>query len=133
MKVLDRRKPTTLLRAVGASGGFLLRNLLAQVLIVIGLALVVAIPLTVAAVRGASSAEFSATVEPSVVATTSIVLIVLGVLWKTWVLTPPQARARKPARSTWTDRVGLALAVSWPLQCGFLLVVLDSKMLPPMQ
>jgi hemin transport system permease protein len=70
----------TLLRAVGASGGFLLRNLLAQVSIVIGLALVVAIPLTVAAVRGASSAEFSATVEPSVVAMTSVVLIVLGVL-----------------------------------------------------
>jgi putative ABC transport system permease protein len=70
----------TLLRAVGASGGFLLRNLLAQVLIVIGLALVVAIPLTVAAIRGASSAEFTATVEPRVVVTTSIVLIVLGVL-----------------------------------------------------
>jgi putative ABC transport system permease protein len=70
----------TLLRAVGASGGFLLRNLLAQVLIVIGLALVVAIPLTVAAIRGASSAEFTATVEPRIIVTTSIVLIVLGVL-----------------------------------------------------
>jgi len=70
----------TLLRAVGASGGFLLANLLTQVLIVIGLALVVAIPLTVLAVQGASSAQFSATVEPSVVITTSLVILVLGVL-----------------------------------------------------
>jgi putative ABC transport system permease protein len=70
----------TLLRAVGASSWFLLGNLLVQVLIVIGSALAVAIPLTVLAVRGASSAEFSAAVEPSVVIGTSIAMLVLGVV-----------------------------------------------------
>jgi len=70
----------TLLRAVGASGGFLLGGLLAQVLIVIGIALVVAIPLTVVAVKGAASGGFTATVEPSVIVTTSVAIIVLGVV-----------------------------------------------------
>ena len=50
----------TLLRAVGASGGFLLRNLVLQVLLVIGAALVIAVPLTVFAVSAASSDAFAA-------------------------------------------------------------------------
>jgi putative ABC transport system permease protein len=70
----------TLLRAVGASGGFLLRSLLVQVLIVIGAALVIAIPLTVLAVKGAASGGFTATVEPNVVITTSIAIVVLGIV-----------------------------------------------------
>lgn len=48
-------------------------------------------------------------------------LIVLIVVWKTWVLaSPAELKARDPV--LWTDRVGLALAVAWPLQCGFSLV-----------
>ena len=61
----------TLLRAVGAGSWFLLRNLLFQVLLVIGAALVIAIPLTIFAVSAASSAAFAATTEPSVLLITS--------------------------------------------------------------
>jgi hypothetical protein len=50
-------------------------------------------------------------------------IIVLAVVWNTWVLAPPRAvKSREP--TPWTDRVGLVLAVAWPLQCGFGLVVL---------
>jgi putative ABC transport system permease protein len=70
----------TLLRAVGASGGFLLRNLVVQVVLVIGASLVIAVPLTVFAVSAASSAAFSATVQPSVVIVTSIAIMLLGIL-----------------------------------------------------
>ena len=77
---VQKTSSLTLLRAVGASTWFLLGNLLVQVLIVIGAGIVVAIPLTVLALRGASSAEFSATVEPSVVIGTSIAMLVLGVV-----------------------------------------------------
>lgn len=50
-------------------------------------------------------------------------LIALGVVWNTWVIRPPVASQGSPP-APWTDRVGLALAVAWPLQCGFGLVVL---------
>ena len=70
----------TLLRAVGASGGFLLGGLLAQVLIVIGIALAIAIPLTVFAVKGVGGGGFTATVEPSTIVTTSIAIVVLGIV-----------------------------------------------------
>jgi hypothetical protein len=50
-------------------------------------------------------------------------LIALGTVWKTWVMAPPdRLRVREPG--PWTDRVGLALAVAWPLQCGFGLMVI---------
>lgn len=50
-------------------------------------------------------------------------LVALGVVWNTWVLAPPRpAGSREP--TPWTDRVGLMLAVAWPLQCGFGLVML---------
>ncbi len=69
----------TLLRAVGASGGFLLGNLVLQVVIVIGAALAVAIPLTVLSVSAASSAAFTATVEPRIVIYTAIAIMLLGI------------------------------------------------------
>jgi hypothetical protein len=50
-------------------------------------------------------------------------LFAMGVVWTTWVLAPPKPPGpREP--TPWTDRVGLVLAVAWPLQCGFGLVVL---------
>ena len=58
-------------------------------------------------------------------------LLVLAVLWKVWVMVPPRARAASEGRSSWTGRLGMALSVAWPLQCGFLLVVLDSETLAP--
>jgi hypothetical protein len=50
-------------------------------------------------------------------------MVALGFVWTTWVLPPPKPPGeREPV--PWTDRVGLVLAVAWPLQCGFGLVVL---------
>jgi hypothetical protein len=49
-------------------------------------------------------------------------LIALAVVWKTWVLVPPE-QVNQSKRSPWTNRVGLILAVAWPLQCGFGLVI----------
>ncbi len=69
----------TLLRAVGATGGFLMGNLVIQVLLVIAAALVIAIPLTVFALSAASSDEFAAQTEPSVLSVTSVLIVVLGV------------------------------------------------------
>lgn len=70
----------TLLRAAGASGGFLLRNLVIQVVLVIGAALAIAVPLTVVAVSASSSEAFAATVEPTIIVTTSLAVIVLGII-----------------------------------------------------
>ena len=50
---VQKMSSLTLLRAVGASSGFLVRNLIVQVLLVIGAALLVAMPLTIVSVNGA--------------------------------------------------------------------------------
>jgi hypothetical protein len=68
-----------------------------------------------------------------IVLTTTVVaacVIVLAVLWKKWVLTPPTARLPSKGSSSWTERLGMAISVAWPLQCGFLMVVLDSENVP---
>ncbi len=52
-------------------------------------------------------------------------LAVLAALWRAWVIGPASARGDSPR--PWTDRVGLAVAFAWPLQVGFLLIVLDSE------
>ncbi|MGZ4132470.1 MAG: ABC transporter permease [Actinomycetota bacterium] len=70
----------TLLRAVGASGGFLLRNLLLQVVLVIGAAIAIAVPLTIVSVSASSSAAFTATTDPSVFVFTSVAILLLGIL-----------------------------------------------------
>jgi hypothetical protein len=49
-------------------------------------------------------------------------LIALVVVWKTWVMVPPE-QAAQTASMPWTNRVGLVLAVAWPVQCGIGLVV----------
>src|SRR5205085_1405954 len=49
-------------------------------------------------------------------------LIALVIVWKTWVIVPAERLARA-APSPWTHKVGLVLAVLWPLQCGFGLAV----------
>jgi hypothetical protein len=45
----------------------------------------------------------------------------MGLLWSRWIVT----RAVEPPEASlpWTQRVGLVLAVAWPLQVGFALVV----------
>lgn len=51
-------------------------------------------------------------------------LIALAVVWGTWVMVSPQQAARTSS-APWTNRVGLALAVAWPIQCGIGLVVIE--------
>jgi hypothetical protein len=51
-------------------------------------------------------------------------LITLGVIWSTWVMVPPEQAARVEA-SPWTNRIGLILAIAWPIQCGLGMVVLS--------
>jgi hypothetical protein len=46
----------------------------------------------------------------------------LAVVWRAWVMVPAERLAQR-GPSPWTDRVGLILAVAWPLQCGFVMVV----------
>lgn len=50
-------------------------------------------------------------------------LLSLAEVWSTWVLVPPEQAARVEAGS-WSNRVGLVLAIAWPLQCGLALIVL---------
>jgi hemin transport system permease protein len=69
----------TLLSAVGATGRFLLGNLLLQVVVVIGAALAIAIPLTALSVSTASDAAFTATVEPRTVIVTATAIVLLGI------------------------------------------------------
>ena len=69
----------TLLRAVGASGGFLLRNLVLQVIVVILAALAIAVPLTVIAVSASASETFTAKVDPRVLLVSSAAVLILGV------------------------------------------------------
>jgi hypothetical protein len=51
-------------------------------------------------------------------------VVALGVVWSTWVMVPPEQAARV-AGSPWTNRVGLILAIAWPIQCGLGLIVLN--------
>ncbi len=50
-------------------------------------------------------------------------LIALGIVWRTWVMAPPEQASRLES-APWTNRVGLILAVAWPIQCGIGMVVL---------
>jgi hypothetical protein len=50
-------------------------------------------------------------------------IIALAVVWKTWVAV--SAREASLAFSApWTNRIGLVLAVAWPIQCGLGMVVI---------
>jgi hypothetical protein len=51
-------------------------------------------------------------------------LIALGVVWSTWVIVSPEQAARVEV-APWTNRVGLILAIAWPIQCGLGLIVLS--------
>lgn len=51
-------------------------------------------------------------------------MVTLAAVWSTWVMVPPEQAARVEA-SPWTNRVGLILAITWPIQCALGLVVLS--------
>jgi hypothetical protein len=55
---------------------------------------------------------------------TIVCLISLSVVWRTWVMVSP-ARAAQIEAAPWTNRVGLILAIAWPLQCGMAMIVLS--------
>jgi hypothetical protein len=48
----------------------------------------------------------------------------LAIVWTTWVAVTP-AQASRMEAAPWTNRVGLFLAVAWPIQCGLGMVVLS--------
>jgi len=89
---------------------------------ILGLPWVLTAPLRTAMhVTGAQPDPFVALALSLGIGTASLVALV--VVWKTWVLAAPaSAVALEPP--AWTDRVGLTLASSFPLQWGFGLVVL---------
>jgi putative ABC transport system permease protein len=70
----------TLLRAVGASSGYLLRNLVAQVVLVVGAGTTLAIGLLAAAAAAASTDAFEVRADPAVVAITSGAILGLALL-----------------------------------------------------
>jgi hypothetical protein len=49
-------------------------------------------------------------------------VVSLAVVWTNWVLVPAD-QVKRLGPSPWTNRAGLVLAVAWPLQCGFGLVI----------
>jgi hypothetical protein len=51
-------------------------------------------------------------------------MIAMSVLWTSWVVVSPDQAARVDA-GPWTNRIGLILAISWPVQCGLGMVVLS--------
>jgi hypothetical protein len=51
-------------------------------------------------------------------------IIALGVVWRTWVMVASEQAARLEG-GPWTSRVGLILAIAWPIQCGLGMVVLS--------
>ncbi|MHB1557708.1 MAG: hypothetical protein ACYC61_09530 [Isosphaeraceae bacterium] len=91
---------------------------------------ILGIPWLVTAVIQSATAGGSEPRQNPLFATTLVVgiglacLIALGVVWSTWVVVPPGEAARVEA-SPWTNRVGLVLAITWPVQCGLGLVVLS--------
>jgi hypothetical protein len=50
-------------------------------------------------------------------------LISLVAVWGTWVRVPP-GQAARTFSGPWTNRLGLCLAIAWPLQCGAVMVVI---------
>jgi hypothetical protein len=53
-----------------------------------------------------------------------VCMIALAVVWSTWVMVPP-AQAARLETGAWTNRVGLIVAIAWPLQCGLGMIVLS--------
>lgn len=51
-------------------------------------------------------------------------LVAFGAVWKTWVMVTPEQAAQVEV-GPWTNRIGLVLAIAWPIQCGLGLVVLN--------
>lgn len=77
---VQKLQALTLLRAVGASGRYLLGNLVLQVVLVIGVGTLLAVGLLLAAASAASTDVFEVRVEPAVVGITATSILVLGLV-----------------------------------------------------
>jgi hypothetical protein len=53
-----------------------------------------------------------------------VCMTALAVVWNTWVVVPPEQAARTET-GPWTNRVGLIVAIAWPIQCGLGMIVLS--------
>jgi hypothetical protein len=52
-------------------------------------------------------------------------LTTLAIVWSRWVMVPPGATDEEEPGG-WTHRIGLAVAVAWPIQCGLAMIVMGS-------
>lgn len=52
-------------------------------------------------------------------------LVTVAVIWSRWVMVPSEG-IREQESESWTHRLGLVLAVAWPLQCGLGMVVMGT-------
>lgn len=52
-------------------------------------------------------------------------LVTVTVIWSRWVIVPSDGIQVRESES-WTHRVGLILAVAWPVQCGLGMVVMGT-------
>ncbi|MGI9623921.1 MAG: ABC transporter permease [Acidimicrobiales bacterium] len=77
---VQKAKALTLLRAIGSPSSYLVKNLLFQILLVLGLGSLVGLLLTVALVSLAPPGDLSVSVEPSSVALTLGGIVVLALL-----------------------------------------------------
>ncbi|WP_165226902.1 hypothetical protein [Aquisphaera insulae] len=50
--------------------------------------------------------------------------VALIIIWGKWVIVPPQ-QAEAMEAGPWTSRVGLILAIAWPIQCGLGMAALN--------
>lgn len=97
---VQKAAPLTLLRAVGASAGYLVRGLLQQVALVLAVALVVAVALLLATVAVAR-AGLPLTVEPRALVTSTLVVVLLSLLgvafsiWRILRIEPNHAVSRQ--------------------------------------
>jgi len=83
---VQKTRSLTLLRAVGAPASYLVRGLIQQVILVLGVALLVAVGLLVAA-TAAVNAGLPLTLEPRALLTSTIVIVglsLLGVAFSVW-------------------------------------------------
>jgi putative ABC transport system permease protein len=77
---VQKARPLTLLRAVGAPRWFLVRNLLGQIALVMSAGVLVGLGLTFVAIETVPSGDLSVSIQPAGAATSIVVLFVLALL-----------------------------------------------------
>ncbi|MGZ4708901.1 MAG: ABC transporter permease [Acidimicrobiales bacterium] len=97
---VQKAQALTLLRAIGAPAGYLVRSLLQQVAVVLSVAFVVALLLTFGAVAG-SSTGLALTVDPQALLTSGAIIVALSLIgslaaiWRVLRIDPVQAVTRQ--------------------------------------